>query len=78
MNFFLPAGWLVDITGSYTSTFLLSGVAMLASAFTLSLLAAIRRCRAAINQKSLPLNMSNESNTFDAFTKEMACQSNTS
>ncbi|XP_019968240.1 monocarboxylate transporter 12-B [Paralichthys olivaceus] len=37
-------GWLVDITGSYTATFLLSGAALLASALILSTVAGIRRC----------------------------------
>ncbi|XP_060951484.1 monocarboxylate transporter 12-B [Limanda limanda] len=38
------AGWLVDITGSYTATFLLSGSAQLASALILCSAAGIRRC----------------------------------
>uniref|UniRef100_A0A3P9KHG5 Major facilitator superfamily (MFS) profile domain-containing protein n=1 Tax=Oryzias latipes TaxID=8090 RepID=A0A3P9KHG5_ORYLA len=38
-------GLLVDITESYTGTFLLSGTALLASAFILSALVGIRRCR---------------------------------
>ncbi|XP_062234459.1 monocarboxylate transporter 12-B isoform X1 [Platichthys flesus] len=38
------AGWLVDITGSYTATFLLSGSAQLASALILCTAAGIRRC----------------------------------
>lgn len=63
----LPAGWLVDVTGSYTATFLLSGIAMLASAFALSLLAAIRRCRVAIHRRS------HSSNTVNGFNKEVVC-----
>lgn len=42
---FLPAGWLVDVTGSYEATFFLSGGAMLASALTLAVIVGIRRCR---------------------------------
>ncbi|XP_059180858.1 monocarboxylate transporter 12-B [Centropristis striata] len=38
-------GWLVDVTGSYTATFFLSGSALLASALVLSAIAGIRRCR---------------------------------
>ncbi|XP_053270283.1 monocarboxylate transporter 12-B [Pleuronectes platessa] len=38
------AGWLVDITGSYTATFLLSGSAQLASALILCTAAGIRCC----------------------------------
>ncbi|XP_028989686.1 monocarboxylate transporter 12-B [Betta splendens] len=37
-------GWLVDVTGTYTATFFLSGVAMLASALVLSTIAGFRRC----------------------------------
>lgn len=66
-------GWLVDVTGSYTATFLLSGIAMLASALALSLLAAIRRCRAAIHQRSRPPNTANDSNMVSGFTKEVVC-----
>ncbi|XP_042364110.1 monocarboxylate transporter 12-B-like [Plectropomus leopardus] len=38
-------GWLVDVTGSYTATFFLSGTAMLASAIVLSTILWIRRCQ---------------------------------
>uniref|UniRef100_A0A3P9DJQ6 Solute carrier family 16 member 12b n=1 Tax=Maylandia zebra TaxID=106582 RepID=A0A3P9DJQ6_9CICH len=38
-------GWLVDVTGSYTATFLLSGAALLASAVILSAVTGIRHCR---------------------------------
>ncbi|XP_011613753.1 monocarboxylate transporter 12-B [Takifugu rubripes] len=38
-------GWLVDITGSYTATFFLSGCAILASALTLAIIAGILHCR---------------------------------
>ncbi|XP_054483065.1 LOW QUALITY PROTEIN: monocarboxylate transporter 12-B-like [Anoplopoma fimbria] len=38
-------GWLVDVTGSYTATFFLSGVSLLSSAVVLSAIAGIRRCR---------------------------------
>lgn len=71
MSFCLSAGWLVDVTGSYTATFLLSGIAMLASAFALSLLAAIRRCRAAIRQRSNTPSIANDSNIVNGFTKEL-------
>ncbi|XP_034050627.1 monocarboxylate transporter 12-B-like [Thalassophryne amazonica] len=37
-------GWLVDVTGSYTATFFLSGAALLASALILFTVTAIRRC----------------------------------
>lgn len=78
MSFCLSAGWLVDVTGSYTATFLLSGIAMLASAFALSLLAAIRRCRVAIQQRSNSRSIANDSNTVDGFTKEAGCHNMTS
>lgn len=42
---FPRAGWLVDVTGSYTATFFLSGGAILASALTLAIIAGIRHCR---------------------------------
>lgn len=42
---FPAAGWLVDITGSYTATFILSGTALLASAVVLSVATGVRRCR---------------------------------
>lgn len=44
---------------------------MLASALALSLLAAIRRCRAAIHQRTDSPNTANDSNTVDGFTKEV-------
>ncbi|KAM8837120.1 monocarboxylate transporter 12-B [Spinachia spinachia] len=38
-------GWLVDVTGSYTATFFLSGASLLSSAVFLSAITGIRRCR---------------------------------
>ncbi|KAG7328727.1 hypothetical protein KOW79_008671 [Hemibagrus wyckioides] len=38
------AGWLLDQTGSYTALFLLSGLSLLCSAFTLTALALLRHC----------------------------------
>lgn len=51
---FLLAGWLVDVTGSYTATFFLSGGAMLASALTLAVILGIRHCRRAGLAKEAP------------------------
>ncbi|KAM6897548.1 monocarboxylate transporter 12-B [Xenentodon cancila] len=51
-------GWLVDVTGSYMATFLLSGAALLASALVLSAVTGIRRCccRQLCAHKPLPVN----------------------
>lgn len=38
-------GWLVDVTGSYTAMFFLSGASLLSSAVLLSAVTGIRRCR---------------------------------
>ncbi|XP_076856326.1 monocarboxylate transporter 12-B isoform X1 [Brachyhypopomus gauderio] len=38
-------GWLVDTTGTYTATFLLSGFALLSSALLLATVTAVRHCR---------------------------------
>ncbi|XP_068585276.1 monocarboxylate transporter 12-B [Cebidichthys violaceus] len=38
-------GWLVDVTGSYSATFFLSGVSLLSSAVVLSAITGIRHCR---------------------------------
>ncbi|XP_031696407.1 monocarboxylate transporter 12-B-like, partial [Anarrhichthys ocellatus] len=38
-------GWLVDVTGSYSPTFFLSGVSLLSSAVVLSAITGIRHCR---------------------------------
>ncbi|XP_034413991.1 monocarboxylate transporter 12-B [Cyclopterus lumpus] len=38
-------GWLVDLTGSYTATFFLSGVSLLSSAVVIAAITGIRRCR---------------------------------
>lgn len=71
-------GWLVDVTGSYTATFLLSGIAMLASALALSLLAVIRRCRVAFHQRSHSPNTAHDSNMVSDFPKEVVRQAMTS
>ncbi|XP_008297343.1 monocarboxylate transporter 12-B [Stegastes partitus] len=69
-------GWLVDITGSYTATFFLSGAALLASAVVLFTVAGIRRCRLTVGKhKPLPLSPSDQSRRFDAFNKQPASQS---
>ncbi|XP_005471578.1 monocarboxylate transporter 12-B isoform X1 [Oreochromis niloticus] len=47
-------GWLVDVTGSYTATFFLSGTALLASAVILSAVTGIRRCRHRSDSVLLP------------------------
>ncbi|XP_026172155.1 monocarboxylate transporter 12-B [Mastacembelus armatus] len=47
-------GWLVDVTGSYTPTFLLSGATLLASAVVLCTLVWIRRCRRHGHQLQVP------------------------
>ncbi|XP_041830363.1 monocarboxylate transporter 12-B isoform X2 [Melanotaenia boesemani] len=56
-------GWLVDITESYTSTFLLSGAALLASALIVSTVAGIRRCKQLTTKRRLlPLSLTDQSN----------------
>lgn len=50
----LSAGWLVDVTGSYTATFFLSGAALLASAVILSAVTGIRHCRHRSDSVLLP------------------------
>uniref|UniRef100_A0A3B4UN15 Solute carrier family 16 member 12b n=1 Tax=Seriola dumerili TaxID=41447 RepID=A0A3B4UN15_SERDU len=79
-------GWLVDVTGSYTATFFLSGTALLASALILSTVVGIRRCchrhyvTAVANEtkdtkhEALPLSLSNKSHCFIAFNKEPVSQ----
>ncbi|KAM4525506.1 monocarboxylate transporter 12-B-like isoform 2-T2 [Odontesthes bonariensis] len=47
-------GWLVDVTGSYTATFFLSGAALLASALVLTTVAVICRCRRKLSQAPPP------------------------
>lgn len=73
-------GWLVDVTGSYTPTFFLSGTALLLSALVLLTVVGIRRCRGhqkltAISQETkplepLPLSPSDQSECFITFNKE--------
>ncbi|XP_049916005.1 monocarboxylate transporter 12-B [Epinephelus moara] len=73
-------GWLVDITGSYTATFFLSGTALLASAIVLFTVAGIRRCHstAAVvvttDMKHEPLPLPDPSDCFVAFDKEAVNQ----
>lgn len=55
-----PAGWLVDVTGSYMATFSLSGAAMVLSSIILSIVGWIRRCQRRVpaiaeNTKHQPL-----------------------
>ncbi|CAJ1081327.1 monocarboxylate transporter 12-B [Xyrichtys novacula] len=80
-------GWLVDVTGSYTATFFLSGAALLASALALSTVAGIRHCHrrlksAAIPQDTkpepLPLPLSDQSECRITFNKEAISQGVTS
>ncbi|XP_068161460.1 monocarboxylate transporter 12-B [Antennarius striatus] len=47
-------GWLVDLTGSYTATFLFSGAMLLTSSFILSLVVGVRRYRRDRRQAALP------------------------
>ncbi|XP_071369604.1 monocarboxylate transporter 12-B-like [Centroberyx affinis] len=77
-------GWLVDVTGSYTATFFLSGAALLSSALLLSTVAGIRSCRrhratrrseaAAVAKETksepLPLGPADQSECYIAFNKE--------
>lgn len=77
-------GWLVDVTGSYTPTFFLSGTALLLSALVLLTVAGIRRCRShqkltAIPQDTkplepLPLSPSDQSECCITFNKEAVSQ----
>lgn len=55
-----PAGWLVDVTGSYMATFSLSGAAMVLSSIILSIVGWIRCCQRRVpaiaeNTKHQPL-----------------------
>lgn len=61
-----PAGWLVDVTGSYMATFSLSGAAMVLSSIILSIVGWIRRCQRRVpaiaeNTKPLPTLASDQS-----------------
>ncbi|XP_041818833.1 monocarboxylate transporter 12-B-like [Chelmon rostratus] len=74
-------GWLVDVTGSYTATFFLSGAAMLASSLVLATVAGIRYCRRRVTDiakdtqhKPLPSILSDQSECFIAFNKEEVSQ----
>uniref|UniRef100_A0A3Q3QQ25 Major facilitator superfamily (MFS) profile domain-containing protein n=1 Tax=Monopterus albus TaxID=43700 RepID=A0A3Q3QQ25_MONAL len=65
-------GWLVDITGSYTATFYLSGAALLASALILCTNAGIRRCHHQLTSGAkdtkhtpLPLSLPNQSDCIE-------------
>ncbi|XP_062271278.1 monocarboxylate transporter 12-B-like [Scomber scombrus] len=62
-------GWLVDITGSYTATFFLSGATLLASAVVLSAANGIRRCRR-VTSEPRPLSLSDQSDCFVSYRKE--------
>ncbi|XP_045925476.1 monocarboxylate transporter 12-B [Micropterus dolomieu] len=74
-------GWLVDVTGSYTPTFFLSGAAMLASSLVLATIIGIRHCRRRLavikdaKHQQLPLSLSNQSDCFIAFNKEVVSSS---
>ncbi|XP_013878784.1 monocarboxylate transporter 12-B [Austrofundulus limnaeus] len=58
-----PAGgWLVDVTGSYTATFLFSGAALLASSLIISIVTGIRRSRLNGRHKPLPFSRPDWSN----------------
>ncbi|KAL3045982.1 hypothetical protein OYC64_004066 [Pagothenia borchgrevinki] len=57
-------GWLVDVTGSYSPTFFLSGAALLVSAAVISAITGIRRCRRHLNaseDKPRPLCLPDQS-----------------
>ncbi|KAM9336304.1 monocarboxylate transporter 12-B-like [Symphorus nematophorus] len=78
-------GWLVDITGSYTTTFFLSGAAMVASSLVLTTVAGIRHCRRQANaitedtkHEPLPPILSDQSDCFIGFSKEAVSQAVTS
>ncbi|XP_036072622.1 monocarboxylate transporter 12-B-like, partial [Oryzias melastigma] len=66
-------GLLVDITESYSGTFLLSGAALLASAFILSAVVGIRRCRRqmTIEHAPVPLSLSERSGSLNHLEPQM-------
>ncbi|XP_024119156.1 monocarboxylate transporter 12-B [Oryzias melastigma] len=66
-------GLLVDITESYSGTFLLSGAALLASAFILSAVVGIRRCRRqmTIKHAPVPLSLSERSGSLNHLEPQM-------
>ncbi|KAM6964473.1 LOW QUALITY PROTEIN: monocarboxylate transporter 12-B [Tautogolabrus adspersus] len=73
-------GWLVDLTGSYTATFFLSGAALLASSLVLTTVAGIRHCRRHqlssiakdTKPEPLPLSLSDQSECHITYKKELA------
>lgn len=75
-------GWLVDITGSYTATFFLSGAALLASSLVLTVVAGIRHCQKiqrtstpkGTKMEPHPLSLPNQSELFITYNKETVGQ----
>ncbi|KAM3592679.1 uncharacterized protein V6R79_023409 [Siganus canaliculatus] len=71
-------GWLVDVTGSYTATFLLSGAALLMSSAVLAIVAGIHCChrRAHAKPKPLPPILSSQSDDFVTLRKQAVAPAN--
>ncbi|XP_029383977.1 monocarboxylate transporter 12-B [Echeneis naucrates] len=68
-------GWLVDVTGSYTATFFLSGTAMLLSALILSAVIGVRKCCRRLTSAAKETESdADQSDRFIAFNKEAASQ----
>ncbi|KAM6951598.1 LOW QUALITY PROTEIN: monocarboxylate transporter 12-B-like [Aplochiton taeniatus] len=65
-------GWLVDSSGSYTSTFFLSGFALIASSLVLALAAGIRCCRrqTTSSKEPRPLVSADQSDCYIAINKD--------